>query len=209
MYSRHLAASDHADHGSDDLRSTEESIMRDGFARRVPARFLHVLVELIGARSVHDLSMCAETPRSTPATARSHDYLRRVLERLLDSMRVDAPDVRALWGELEHGLLTHMEAEERFVLPAFLRVDRDEPLRRCCANTATYASTRCSSWASRSTFTARATRSRTTSPTRCDTTRSARRTCCTAGPTRASTTSTSRRSRPTSVARRVTAGAAG
>ena len=60
--------------------------------------------------------------------ARSHDYLRRVLERLLDSMRVDAPDVRALWGELEHGLLTHMEAEERFVLPAFLRVDRDESL---------------------------------------------------------------------------------
>jgi len=59
---------------------------------------------------------------------RSHDYLRDVLERLLDAMRVDAPDVREVWNELDHGLLSHMEAEERFVLPAFARVDREEAL---------------------------------------------------------------------------------
>jgi hemerythrin-like domain-containing protein len=57
---------------------------------------------------------------------RSHDYLRTVLERLLEAMRFDAPDVRELWTELEHGLLSHLDAEERFVLPAFARVDRTE-----------------------------------------------------------------------------------
>ncbi|CAN5894040.1 hypothetical protein BH11MYX3_BH11MYX3_12120 [soil metagenome] len=39
-------------------------------------------------------------------------------------MRVNAPDVPALWTKLDHGLLSHMEAEERYVLPAFARVDR-------------------------------------------------------------------------------------
>src|SRR5690242_10534301 len=59
---------------------------------------------------------------------RSHDHLREVLERLLDAMRIDAPDVRELWAELEHGLHSHMEAEERFVLPTFARVDSVEAL---------------------------------------------------------------------------------
>lgn len=59
---------------------------------------------------------------------RSHDYLSDVLRRLLEAMAVNAQEVRALWNELDHGLLTHMEAEERFVLPAFGRVDRDEAL---------------------------------------------------------------------------------
>jgi hypothetical protein len=31
-----------------------------------------------------------------------------------------------LWNELDHKLLDHMEAEERFVLPAFAHVDREE-----------------------------------------------------------------------------------
>jgi hemerythrin-like domain-containing protein len=71
--------------------------------------------------------MSRETTLYTYMT-RSHDYLRDLLERLLDAMRVDAPDVRGLWSELEHGLLTHMEAEERFVLPSFAHVDRDEAM---------------------------------------------------------------------------------
>lgn len=35
-------------------------------------------------------------------------------------------DVTTLWNELEHKLLNHMEAEERFVLPAFAHVDHGE-----------------------------------------------------------------------------------
>ena len=58
---------------------------------------------------------------------RSHDYLRKLLARVLAAMEADArDDVRALWTELDHGLLSHMEAEERFVLPAFAHVDSEE-----------------------------------------------------------------------------------
>jgi len=55
-----------------------------------------------------------------------HDRLAGVYDRLLDALEANAPDVRTLWTELDHGLLAHLEAEERFVLPAFAKVDRDE-----------------------------------------------------------------------------------
>ena len=76
------------------------------------------------------MSLTAASDDSTLYTymTRSHDYLRGLLDRVLDSMRVEAPDLRALWTELEHGLLAHMEAEERFILPAFARVDGAEAL---------------------------------------------------------------------------------
>jgi hemerythrin-like domain-containing protein len=58
---------------------------------------------------------------------RSHDYLRELLTRLLAAMEAgDRDDTRKLWGELERGLLSHMEAEERFVFPVFAHVDREE-----------------------------------------------------------------------------------
>lgn len=58
---------------------------------------------------------------------RSHDYLRELLERVLAAMAANArQDVCALWSELDHGLLAHMEAEERFVLPVFAHVDPEE-----------------------------------------------------------------------------------
>ncbi|MBL0215264.1 MAG: hemerythrin domain-containing protein [Myxococcales bacterium] len=53
-----------------------------------------------------------------------HARLETVFERLLDAMELGAPDARALWTELDRGLLSHLEAEERYVLPAFATVDR-------------------------------------------------------------------------------------
>ena len=58
---------------------------------------------------------------------RSHEQLRAEVTRLLSAMEANArTDVVTLWNELEHKLLDHMEAEERFVLPAFAHVDRGE-----------------------------------------------------------------------------------
>lgn len=58
---------------------------------------------------------------------RSHEQLRDQVTRLLAAMQANArADVTTLWGELEHKLLDHMEAEERFVLPAFAHVDHGE-----------------------------------------------------------------------------------
>src|SRR5579863_339909 len=58
---------------------------------------------------------------------RSHDYLRNLLGRVLAAMESNAQDdVRELWNELDHGLLAHMEAEERYVLPVFAHVDHEE-----------------------------------------------------------------------------------
>jgi len=60
---------------------------------------------------------------------RSHEQLRALLPRLLEAMAANArDDVAALWRELDHGLLTHMDAEERFILPVFAHVDRTEAL---------------------------------------------------------------------------------
>jgi hypothetical protein len=56
-----------------------------------------------------------------------HEYLRALCVRLLAAMEANASDdVRAFWNELDHGLLSHMEAEERYVLPAFMHIDADE-----------------------------------------------------------------------------------
>ena len=57
----------------------------------------------------------------------SHAQLRELLAQLLAAMAANArDDVAKLWRALDHGLLTHMEAEERFVLPRFAHVDRGE-----------------------------------------------------------------------------------
>ena len=58
---------------------------------------------------------------------RSHQHLRDQVTRLLAALQADArADATALWNEFEHKLLDHMEAEERFVLPAFAHVDYGE-----------------------------------------------------------------------------------
>ena len=55
---------------------------------------------------------------------RSHEQLRDQAVHLLAAMQANArADVMTLWNELEHKLLSHMEAEERFVLPSFAHVD--------------------------------------------------------------------------------------
>jgi hypothetical protein len=60
---------------------------------------------------------------------RSHEYLRGLLGRVLTAMEADArTDVVERWNELDHNLLAHMEAEERFVLPVFAHVDQEEAL---------------------------------------------------------------------------------
>jgi hemerythrin-like domain-containing protein len=56
----------------------------------------------------------------------SHRQLERTFQRLLSAVEAGGPDMRELWTELDRGLLAHMEAEERFVLPAFARIDPDE-----------------------------------------------------------------------------------
>src|SRR3569623_1494208 len=43
-------------------------------------------------------------------------------------MEADAPDVQALWTQLDHEMIAHMEAEERYVLPRFAHVDADEAM---------------------------------------------------------------------------------
>ena len=58
--------------------------------------------------------------------SKSHAHLESLYERLLAAMAVDAPDVATLWSELDHQLFAHMEAEERYVLPKFARVDLHE-----------------------------------------------------------------------------------
>jgi len=58
---------------------------------------------------------------------RSHQQLRDQVTRLVAAMQANArADATTLWNELEHKLLNHMEAEERFVLPAFAHVDHGE-----------------------------------------------------------------------------------
>lgn len=57
---------------------------------------------------------------------RSHQQLDALYGQLLEAMEADAPDVCAIWTRFDHELLAHMEAEERFVLPAFARFDPNE-----------------------------------------------------------------------------------
>lgn len=73
-------------------------------------------------------------PAPHPATdlytfmVRSHHHLDQLYAQLLAAMEANAPDVRAIWTRFDHELLSHMEAEERFVLPAFARVDAKEAM---------------------------------------------------------------------------------
>lgn len=58
--------------------------------------------------------------------AESHQHLSELFVRVLAAASANAPDLRELWDELDHGLLAHMEAEERFVLPRLARAHPDE-----------------------------------------------------------------------------------
>ena len=84
-----------------------------------------------GAAPPSGMSESSSSPRKDSTLyaymMRSHERLRDQVTRLLAAMQVDArADVITLWNELDHKLLDHMEAEERFVLPAFAHVDREE-----------------------------------------------------------------------------------
>lgn len=77
------------------------------------------------------MTATANDARATLFTAltRSHERLAHRLANLLAAMAANArDDVRDLWRSFDHGLLAHMEAEERFILPAFAHVDHDEAL---------------------------------------------------------------------------------
>jgi len=58
-----------------------------------------------------------------------HDCLRELYMRLLAAMTANATgDTRVLWGELDHALRSHMEVEERFVLPELAHANHAEAL---------------------------------------------------------------------------------
>lgn len=59
----------------------------------------------------------------------SHRHLEESGKRLVEAVSADARDETiALWRDLESQLLAHLEAEERYVLPAFARADREEAM---------------------------------------------------------------------------------
>jgi hypothetical protein len=58
----------------------------------------------------------------------SHAAMNALIGQLLDALEIGAPGVRELWHELDQGVLAHLEAEERFVLPGFARIDPEEAL---------------------------------------------------------------------------------
>lgn len=58
---------------------------------------------------------------------RSHEHIRELLDRVTAAMAADAPDdIGPLWSRLEDELRSHMEVEERCMLPAFAHVDANE-----------------------------------------------------------------------------------
>jgi Hemerythrin HHE cation binding domain len=58
---------------------------------------------------------------------RDHDRLERLFARVLDEFREGDPDdVRAIWTRFESGLAAHFDAEERYLMPLFARVDPGE-----------------------------------------------------------------------------------
>lgn len=59
----------------------------------------------------------------------SHRHLEESGKRLLDAVTADdRTDTLSLWRDLEKQLLAHLEAEERYMLPAFARADQAEAL---------------------------------------------------------------------------------
>jgi len=59
----------------------------------------------------------------------SHQSLELRYTELIAAVEAnDRPEILALWVALERTVLAHLEAEERFVLPAFARVDQAEAM---------------------------------------------------------------------------------
>jgi hemerythrin superfamily protein len=59
----------------------------------------------------------------------SHETLERLAARLVAALAADDRiEIQTLWPEIERKLLAHLEAEERFVLPAFARTDEKEAI---------------------------------------------------------------------------------
>jgi hypothetical protein len=57
----------------------------------------------------------------------THDELDRLFDRLLEAVQADDQrEIHAQWVSIEGHLLAHMEAEERFVLPMFARLELGE-----------------------------------------------------------------------------------
>lgn len=56
-----------------------------------------------------------------------HEWLEQQFEKLLGAFRANAQtELRTLWSELDVGLSSHLEAEEKYVLPALRAVDPSE-----------------------------------------------------------------------------------
>ncbi len=56
-----------------------------------------------------------------------HARLDALIERLLDPVQANDPGgLVRVWGDFEHGLAAHLEAEEQCLLPGFERVDTAE-----------------------------------------------------------------------------------
>jgi hypothetical protein len=59
----------------------------------------------------------------------SHRHLERAGAKLVEAIAAnDREETLLQWRALEAQLLAHMEAEERYVLPAFAKADREEAL---------------------------------------------------------------------------------
>jgi hemerythrin-like domain-containing protein len=59
---------------------------------------------------------------------RLHHHHEDLYAKLMDAMTKRLPDARRTWSELDESLRAHMDTEERYVLPVFARVDREEAL---------------------------------------------------------------------------------
>jgi hemerythrin-like domain-containing protein len=56
-----------------------------------------------------------------------HERLDALFVELLDEFREGDPnDVRAMWARFETGLTAHLDAEERYLLPLFARLEPEE-----------------------------------------------------------------------------------
>ncbi len=67
----------------------------------------------------------ALNPRTLLET--DHAHLDKMLTTVAQSVRDDAlADAEARWNELETALLAHLDAEEMFVIPLLMAVNRDE-----------------------------------------------------------------------------------
>ncbi len=55
-----------------------------------------------------------------------HPKLEKAYEQVVDACRAGAPELSALWTELESSLERHLTAEEQYVLPEFEKVSPEE-----------------------------------------------------------------------------------